>query len=362
MLMDLELSETQAMFKDSLQGLLGHEVTYDRIRELQANATVDEDLWMRLAEAGWLSLPFSELIDSRVGLPDVAIAVEEIAKSAAVIPFVETMACALAVSHAGTETAREILTAAVPSGAMKVAAAFIEDVNATSQTSTIVCDGHLVGHKKFIDYGQSCSHHLVHAVENGEAGLFLVPAEPPGVRLERLSNIGRTPQAKATYHGAAAVRAGGPDCYLRLVQVGTLLCSVQLLGYAQVALDLTVEYVKVREQFGRPLGSFQAVQHHCADMATAVEATRFLVYECAWKLDRGEATVEDIAVAKAAASRTGVYVTSQAHQLHGGIGVTEEYPLQFYSRRAKERSVAWGSEHASILEIARTVDDPGSWL
>jgi alkylation response protein AidB-like acyl-CoA dehydrogenase len=147
----------------------------------------------------------------------------------------------------------------------------------------------------------------------------------------------------------------------RLTEVATVLAGVQLLGYAQFALDLTVDYVRDRFQFSRPLGTFQAVQHRCADMATMVEATRFLTYETVWKVHRGAATTYDLAVAKAAASRTAVFATMEAHQLHGGIGVTEEYPLQFYSRRVKERSLAWGSQHASLLEIARFVDHDEDW-
>jgi 3-oxocholest-4-en-26-oyl-CoA dehydrogenase beta subunit len=125
---------------------------------------------------------------------------------------------------------------------------------------------------------------------------------------------------------------------------------------------MTIGYVRNRFQFGRPLGAFQAVQHHCADMATAVEQARFLIYEAIWKLQHGAARPEDIALAKAVASRTGVFVTMQAHQLHGGMGVTDEYPLHFYSRRAKERSVAWGSEHESLRVLAGSVDAAEEWI
>jgi alkylation response protein AidB-like acyl-CoA dehydrogenase len=176
-----------------------------------------------------------------------------------------------------------------------------------------------------------------------------------------LSNVGRTPQSNATYRDAPAVLAGEGECVARLTEVATALACVQLLAYAQVALDLTVGYVKERMQFGKPLGTFQAVQHHCADMATAVEATRFLTYETVSKVEGSIASATDLAVAKAAASRTAVFVTMQAHQLHGGMGMTEEYPLQFFSRRAKERSLAWGSEHESLLAIARSVEKDEDW-
>jgi alkylation response protein AidB-like acyl-CoA dehydrogenase len=272
------------------------------------------------------------------------------------------MACAVAVLQSGVASVAQGVAGAVQSGAMTLAPALLERSDRYGETSATVEDGRLNGVKKFVDFGQSCSHHLVHAIGAEGAGLYLVAAGAPEVRCLPLDTTGRTPQAHVEYRGAPTTFAGDVACFERLMQIGTILCCAQLLGCAQKALDLAVDYVGGRVQFGRPLGTFQAVQHHCADMATAVEATRVLVYEATWKVERGEATATDLAFAKAAASRTGVFVTTQSHQLHGGIGVTDEYPLQLYSRRAKERSVAWGSLHESLLAIAGTVERDEAWV
>ena len=173
----------------------------------------------------------------------------------------------------------------------------------------------------------------------------MVDATTAAVTCCPAQHIGRLPQATVTYDGAPARRIGGPDAVARLLDVGTVLAAVELVAYAEVALQLTVDHVAERVQFGRPLGAFQAVQHQCADMATLLEAARFLVYETVWKVAHGEASATEIAVAKAAASRAGSLRDMQAHQLHGGIGMTEEYPLQFFSRRAQARAVAWMSQH-----------------
>jgi alkylation response protein AidB-like acyl-CoA dehydrogenase len=356
---DLGLSDTQVMLKESLAKLLAANVSHERLRQLQSDGVADDLLWSRLAAGGWLSLPLPE---SRGGggatLMDVAVAVEEIARAAAVVPVAETYACAVAVSNYGTEEAAGLIAAGLGDGSVSLTAAVIDGAGGAA----IVVDGRLSGLKKFVDYGQTCSHHLVVASEHGQEGVYLVAAGSAGVSSEPLSTIGQTPQANVRYESAAALRAGGPECAAELSRLATMFCSAQLLAYADVALGMTVDYVRNRVQFGRPLGAFQAVQHHCADMATALESARFLIYETIWKLQHGEARAEDLAMAKAIASRTGVFVTMQAHQLHGGMGVTDEYPLQFYSRRAKERSVAWGSEHESLRVLAGAVESAEKWI
>ena len=353
--MDLSLSETQEMLRDSISQLLRREMSWERVRESQSTGYGDEPLWKTLSSAGWVTLAFPDSLGGGgADLLDIAVATEEIAKSAAVVPFVETMSATYAVVQAGTSLACERLATEVRDSAAGVTAALGPD-------DAFVVDGLLTGTKRYVDYGQACACHLVAATENGVPNVYLVSAGSPGVSQQPLKNIGRTPQSTVNYHRVPVTPAGGPATLARLTEVATILACVQLLGYAQFALDLTVGYVRDRFQFSRPLATFQAVQHRCADMATMVEATRFLTYETVWKLHHGAATTQDLAVAKAAASRTAVFATMEAHQLHGGIGVTEEYPLQFFSRRVKERSLAWGSQHASLLEIARYVDRDEDW-
>jgi alkylation response protein AidB-like acyl-CoA dehydrogenase len=217
-------------------------------------------------------------------------------------------------------------------------------------------DGRLTADKHLVDYGPSCPQHLVAA--NGTTGvaLWLVAADAAGVHIERTHTIARTPQATVRYRAAAAEGVGSTRAFAELVRLGRTLAAVQCLGAAAQALEMTVAYVKGRVQFGRPIGSFQAVQHHCADMAIMVEATRFLVYELLWRYDAGGVGDARIALVKAQAGRAASEVTLAAHQLHGGIGVAEEYELHFFSRRATERSLAWGSQHESLLRVAETVE------
>jgi len=118
----------------------------------------------------------------------------------------------------------------------------------------------------------------------------------------------------------------------------------------------------VRVQFGRPIGSFQAVKHHAANMAMRVEASRFLVYEALAAHSRGEATARQVALAKASASRTAPEVTLLAHQIHGGNGVIEENDLYFFTLRGKDRSLAWGSTEECLAEACEGLERPRDWL
>ena len=361
--MDLGLTDTQVMLKESLAKLLAAGVSYDRLRELQSAGTADDALWSRLAADGWLSLPVPA---ARGGgdaeLMDVAVAVEEIARSAAVIPVAETYASAVAATRHGTDEAQDLIAAGLADGLMSLTIAVASGDPDDPDGGVTVTGERLSGQKKFVDYGQTASHHLVIAASGGEQGVYLVAAEPGSVRAVPLAAIGQTPQANVSYDQALAIYVGGPQCAAELAAVATLLCSAQLLAYADVALGLSVGYVATRHQFGRPLGAFQAVQHIAADMATAVEQARFLIYEAIWKQQHGAADATDVALAKAIASRTGVFVTMQAHELHGGMGVTDEYPLHFFSRRAKDRSVAWGGEQQSLRVIAGTVERAEQWI
>ena len=361
--MDLALTETQQLVRDSVRDYLVREVPFDRVREVERSGDFDRELWKGLQQLGWLGLPFPEDVGGSGGSrADLAVLIEELSKRAVIIPMLETMVAALVIHQFGKgKPSREILSA-VLSGEAIVVPAILEQSDKFDDIQMKVRNRKLRGEKYFVDYGQAATHHLVAAVEGGDVGLFLVDANNSAVQAERLHSIGGIPQARVKYDGAAAVPICGSDGYRALVQLGRALAAIQCLGCAQQALDMTVEYTSHRVQFGVPIGSFQAVQHHCANMATMVEASRFLAYEAVWAIDKGVATDDQIAIAKACASQTVSEVTMQAHQLHGGIGIVEEYDLHFFSLRGKERALSWGSAEECLAIIAGSVEEIEDWL
>lgn len=361
--MDVALSETQSLLRDSIRDYLSKELPFDRVRQLEREGGYDRELWNYLQSAGYLALPFPESLGGDAGeLTDLAVLLEELTRRAAIIPFMETMVATLAVVRHGDPAIAEELTHGVIAGRILLAPAILEASDRYDDIAIEVIDGSISGEKRFVDYGQVVAHHMVVARENGQLGLYLVDADEPAVTMRPLINLAHTPQADVTYQGARARKAGGEDAVRFLRQAAQALTSIQCLGNAQQALDMTIEYVSMRVQFGRPIGSFQAVQHHCANMATMVEATRFLAYEATWAVDRGTATEKQLAVAKAQASRTATETPMQAHHLHGGIGITDEYGLHFFSRHGKERALAWGTNEECLRLLADTIEEDEPWL
>jgi alkylation response protein AidB-like acyl-CoA dehydrogenase len=164
------------------------------------------------------------------------------------------------------------------------------------------------------------------------------------------------------YQEVAAERIADAGALESLVRLGRALASVQCVGAMQQALDMTVAYANVREQFGTTIGSFQAVRHHCANMAIRVASARMLAYEALDSIDRGVATDASVATAKVAASRAAPEVTMLAHQIHGGNGVIEENDLYFYTLRAKESSLAWGTVDDCLDIVAAQVHAESDWF
>jgi alkylation response protein AidB-like acyl-CoA dehydrogenase len=223
--------------------------------------------------------------------------------------------------------------------------------------------GRIHGEKRFVDYADFATHHLVAArTPGGAPGLYRVATSDPALKLEALHPLSRTPQSIVRYDGAAGEALCGAEGVEALVQIGRALAAVQALACMDVALEQTLAYTRVREQFGRPIGTFMAVQHHAANMAMQVESTRFLVYEALDALARGRASIEQVALAKAAASRSVPEVTMLAHQLHGGHGFIEENDLYFFTLRGRERALAWGTAEECLALAARTVDATHDWL
>jgi alkylation response protein AidB-like acyl-CoA dehydrogenase len=362
--MNLDLTETQTLLQQTVREYLEKELPFDRIREIDRAQSWDEALWTSICEQGWLGLPFPEELGGGAGsLIDVGILVEEFTRRAAVIPLVEVLAAGLTLGRFAEDARSNALLEEVLAGTLRPVPALLE---ASDRFGDIRlergADGQLHGEKSFVDYGQFATHHLVAAREGGELGIYLVAARSPGVQLRPLHSIGRTPQAAVRYEAVSGERIGGAEAYRHLVDLGRALASVQCLGCMQQALDMTVKYACVREQFGKPIGSFQAVRHHCANMAISVASARLIIYETLDAIERGQATEAQIAAAKASASRAVPEVTMLAHQIHGGNGMIEENDLYFFTLRGKERSLAWGTVEECLAVVGESIQPTEEWL
>ncbi|HJN50547.1 MAG: acyl-CoA dehydrogenase family protein [Pseudomonadales bacterium] len=362
--MDVSLSETQRLIQDSVKAFVESEIPFSRIREVESSGDMDRKLWKELAELGWLGLPLAEEHGGQAGgLADAGVLIEALTRRAVLVPIAESVVAAATLQrHAPTDVAADILPDLANGTSIAVPAVLEQEDSFKTWSIEVGADGTLTGKKYFVDYGGQATHHLVAARSDGEPGLYLVQAQTPAVTTSAVQNIGKVPQAIVTYEGAAATRVCGQDGYEFLVGLGRLLAAIQCVACSQQALDMTVDYVAMRVQFGQPIGTFQAVQHHCANMATHTLASRYLVFEALWRHDRGEADDTQIAVAKTQASRTATEVTMMAHQLHGGMGLVTEYDLHFFSLRGKQAALSWGSSEECLGLVSDTIEEPEQWL
>jgi alkylation response protein AidB-like acyl-CoA dehydrogenase len=362
--MNLDPTDTQELLRNTLRGFLEAEVPFSQVRECEIEQKVDTKLWAQLAEQGYLGLPFpSEIGGGDGGLVEAGILIEEVARRAAVVPIVETIAAALTLQRKCDCPGASAVVENVLAGSATVVPAVLE-ANDSYEEFALEADaeGVLRGEKLFVDYAEVATHHLVVARDADGLALYTVPTANPAVKCEPIATMGRTPQSRVRYDGAVGKRAGGPDAVAYLIQVARALTCAQILACMDCALEQTVAYTNVREQFGRPLATFQAVQHHGANMGIHCESSRFLTYEALDCLERGDSTEEQIAIAKASLSRAIPDVVMTGHQLHGGQGYIEENDLYFFTIRGKDRALAWGTAEECLEIVARSAEEKARWL
>lgn len=371
--MDLSLSETQEMFKQAAREFLAAEFPTSLVRQIERDERgYSPDVWQKMSDLGWLRVPFPALYGGLDGsLLDVAVIAEEMAQAAALSPYLTALLSGLLIMREGDEALRKRFLPGIASGELIVSTALVEpsgSYDATGIQLAAVAQGSgyvLNGTKLFVEYANAARELICIARTqrdvSAEAGvsLFIVPADAPGVMIENLNVIGGDRQCEVVFNN---VRIGNDRIVGSLHQawpsvawwldVARALASVELVGFGQKALDMTVDYIGYREAFGRPIGSFQAAQHHCANMATSLEGARWSAYEAVWRLSKGLDATFHAAVAKASASNASREVTILAHELHGGIGYMTEFDLHFYSRRAKGWELKWGTPDQMFLKVA----------
>jgi alkylation response protein AidB-like acyl-CoA dehydrogenase len=189
--------------------------------------------------------------------------------------------------------------------------------------------------------------------------LFLVPSNTKGITITPHHSIASDKQSEITLenvlvHSDAIIGSKnmGGEMLARALERGAIAKCMEMIGGAEAVLDMTVEYTKQRTQFGQPIGSFQAVQHHCANMAIDVDASRLIAYQAAWKLSEGLPAAREVSMAKAWVSNAYLRICALANLCHGAISFTKEHDLQLYTRRARvqEQSMGDSTFHLKLLD------------
>jgi len=359
--MDITLSQEQEVLFRTAAAFARGALSAERIREEETSAAgYVPEVWARMAEMGWVGA----VLDPRWGgggldVLDLALLVEACGQGALPSPLFATVVEAgmllgeVGDVHAGqwlprVATGSAILTTAIAErGGGITPDAMATRIDRSSAGLTVSGTKLLVRHASVADaivvLGRS-------GAEAQATTLVLVPRGAPGVEVERMEAAGGEPLHAVTFHDVvvpADATVGPPGqawpLVERLLLRGACLKAAELVGIGQAALDLTLTYAKTRVQFDRPIGSFQGVQHHCAEMSRDLTACRLLTYAAARRLGAGARCAREVSMAKAKASEAVPEITRLAHQIHGAIAYYREYPLELYYNRAVAAQAAYGN-------------------
>jgi alkylation response protein AidB-like acyl-CoA dehydrogenase len=273
---------------------------------------------------------------------------------------------AMAVAAFGTDEQRKTLVPAAVSGQTILTAALVEaGAPPEVPTTTAQRDGdswRLDGVKLCVPAGMVADLVLVPATADGGVAVFLVDPSGPGVSRERLDTTSGLPEARLDLEGATvaadrvlAEPGRGETVVDWVLQRATVGLCATMVGVCEKALELTAEHTKTREQFDRPIATFQAVAQRAADAYIDTEAVRLTAWQAAWRLSEDLSAAEEVAVAKFWAAEGGQRVVHAAQHLHGGLGVDRDYPLHRYFLWAKQLELTLGGATASLLRLGRAL-------
>ena len=362
--MDLALSEIQQMLKTSAREVLAQEFPFEVVRAME----VDEkgftpELWQSMSELGWLGLVVPEKYGGAGGsFFDLGMLLEEMGRALTPGPFFSTVALgALTVMDAGDEAMQAKLLPGIASGETMMTLAVAEEGGGYSSADVRLWARHqsgefvLSGRKMFVPDAQVADYAIV-ATRTGERldprngiTLFLVPLDAEGINVTPHSTMALEKQAQVEFDNVripvdsvmGSVDKGWPELERALQRAATAK-GLEMVGGADAVLEMTLDYLKDRVQFGRPVGTFQALQHHCANMAIDVEGSRYAVYQAAQRISEGLPAGREVAVAKAWVSDAYMRVCATAVQCHGAVGFTAEHDLQLFVRRARVQEQLYG--------------------
>jgi alkylation response protein AidB-like acyl-CoA dehydrogenase len=353
--MDFELSEDQIALRDGARELLDGVSPTDVVRQVvDAGTGRSDEIWSAMVEQGWLGVALPE---DRGGLGfgtvELAVLLEEIGRHATPVPFAPTVLAITALDAAGESDAFDRLVAGEASAAVAWSAR--PDAVTAQEAGG---DWALTGRPDPSVGAPSAAIALVTAEAPGGPGLFVVDVDDaqrpaPEAAMDRTRELG-------WYHfdASPARRIGDADAVEALLDQGAVLSSAEMLGGAGRVLDMTVEYAKDRVQFGRPIGSFQALKHRCADMLVDVEGMRSTVYWAAWCIGAGDPEASVAAsTAKIWGADASKRVMSSGLQVHGGIGFTWEHDLHFFLKRSQLDQLTFGDAAYHRTRLAALLRD-----
>ena len=359
--MNLTLTEEQEMLRKTARDFLADKCSRKFVEQMEESETgYSRELWQEMAGLGWMGLAFpGKYGGGDMSFLDLAVLLEEMGRVCLPGPFFSTVVLGgLSILDVGSEQQRQEYLPGLIHGERISTLALIEPGYGNYDASSVTLeatrhDGSytMSGSKLFVPDAHIADYLLCVTRTKPESGItiFLVDAKDPRISYTVLKTIAGDKLCEVVFDQMSVPEANilgglnqGWDAVQKIIRRAAVGKCCQMVGNIQRVLEMTVDYAKERKQFDRPIGSFQVIQHYCADMATDVDTARFGTYQAAWMLSEGLPCTREVAVAKAWISEASQRVFTLAHQIHGAIGVTVEHDLHHYTRRAKAAELAFG--------------------
>ncbi len=370
--MKLTLTEEQEMIKKTARDFLADKCPKTFVTQMEESDTgYSKELWQEMAELGWMGLAFPEKYGGGdMNFLDLAVLLEEMGRACLPGPFFSTVVLGgLPILDLGKEEQKQEYLPKLIRGEKIFTLALTEPGYQNYDASSVTVeatpdDGNYIinGTKLFVPDAHIADYLLCVARTKPKNGItiFLADAKNPRINCTILKTIAgdklcevvfdQMPVPKANILGQLDQEWSAVQKIIEQAAVGK---CCEMVGNIQRVLEMTVDYAKERKQFDRPIGSFQIIQHYCADMATDIDGARFSTYQAAWMLSEGLPCTKEVAIAKAWIGEASQRVVALAHQIHGAIGVTIEHDLHFYTRRAKAAELAFGDADFYREVVAR---------
>ena len=362
--MNLDLTEEQEMLRTSARDFLTKECPKTLVRKLEEEEKgYSPELWSKMAELGWLGLVLPEEYNGMgMGFMDLIILLQEMGRNIVPGPFFSTVVLgSLPILSSGTEEQKKEFLPQIASGKMIFTIAITEpsarydaagiEAKATAQGDSFVINGTklFVENAHIADYLICATRTKKSKKTEDGITLFLVDTKNPGIKCEVMPTIGADKLCEVVFEDVEVpkknmlgqLHKGWPIVAKAMEQAAIAKCA-EMVGGCEASMDMTLAYVKERVQYGRPIGSFQVIQHYCANMWSNVETSRNILYMAAWKVAEGLPAAKDVAVAKGWINEAYKFVTERAMQCHGAIGTTRDHDIGLYYRRAKAGELAFG--------------------
>ena len=370
--MNYDLTEEQNMLRESAHKFLADECPSELVREMAKDGKgFKQDIWQKMADLGWMGLPVPEEYGgSDMTFIELAVLLSEMGYYCLPGPFFSTVVLGgLTLLEAGSEEQKKELLPELSEGNRIMTLAWLEkDGTYSPEAIKLTAEPRdnryiLSGTKLFVP-DANVADTIICAARTGaepeDITLFLIDARSAGINITLLDTLAGDKQCEVILDEVAVPKGNvlgeigkGWPILRKVLLMSAVAKSAEMIGAAQKVLEVAVTYVKDRTQFGRPVGAFQAVQHHCANMLTYADTIKYMMYEAAWRIASGLPFEQEASMCKAWVSDSHRKLVALGHQVIGGIGFMEEHDLHLYFKRAKAAEQIFGDADFHRELVAR---------